>query len=71
MISTMQVKNSSRILRKRDLKLGKKKKNFKNNNSTNNNNNNNNNNIELPEYIVDPRTKVTYLKGKFLGKFGN
>lgn len=70
MISTMQVKNSSRILRKRDLKLGKKKKNFKNNNSTNNNNNNNNNNIELPEYIVDPRTKVTYLKGKFLGKGG-
>ncbi|XP_076353053.1 serine/threonine-protein kinase PLK1-like [Tachypleus tridentatus] len=30
----------------------------------------NNNNIELPEYIVDPRTNTTYLKGKFLGKGG-
>ncbi|XP_013788825.2 serine/threonine-protein kinase PLK2-like [Limulus polyphemus] len=30
----------------------------------------NNNNIELSEYIVDPRTKTTYLKGKFLGKGG-
>ncbi|XP_022240062.1 serine/threonine-protein kinase PLK1-like isoform X2 [Limulus polyphemus] len=28
----------------------------------------NNNTIELPEYIVDPSTKTTYLKGKFLGK---
>ena len=25
-------------------------------------------NIELPEYIVDPSTRTTYLKGKFLGK---
>ncbi|KAG8200310.1 hypothetical protein JTE90_028494 [Oedothorax gibbosus] len=23
---------------------------------------------DLPEYIVDPGTKTTYLKGKFLGK---
>ncbi|XP_023228649.1 serine/threonine-protein kinase PLK2-like [Centruroides sculpturatus] len=30
----------------------------------------NNNNIELPEYIVDPGSKTTYLKGKFLGKGG-
>lgn len=30
----------------------------------------NNNTIELPEYIVDPGTKTTYLKGKFLGKGG-
>ncbi|KAM7287960.1 hypothetical protein ISCGN_031651 [Ixodes scapularis] len=30
----------------------------------------NNNNIEVPEYIVDPETKITYLKGKFLGKVG-
>lgn len=30
--------------------------------------NNNNNTIEVPEYIVDPGTKITYLKGKFLGK---
>ncbi|KAG0422479.1 hypothetical protein HPB47_001706 [Ixodes persulcatus] len=29
---------------------------------------NNNNSIEVPEYIVDPETKITYLKGKFLGK---
>ncbi|XP_037070251.1 serine/threonine-protein kinase PLK1-like [Pollicipes pollicipes] len=27
-------------------------------------------NIELPEYIVDPQTRTTYLKGKFLGKGG-
>ncbi|XP_043230271.1 serine/threonine-protein kinase PLK1-like [Amphibalanus amphitrite] len=27
-------------------------------------------NIELPEYIVDPSTRTTYLKGKFLGKGG-
>lgn len=32
--------------------------------------NNNNNTIEVPEYIVDPGTKITYLKGKFLGKGG-
>lgn len=31
---------------------------------------NNNNTIEVPEYIVDPGTKITYLKGKFLGKGG-
>lgn len=31
---------------------------------------NNNNSIEVPEYIVDPETKITYLKGKFLGKGG-
>ncbi|GIY02331.1 uncharacterized protein CDAR_112971 [Caerostris darwini] len=24
---------------------------------------------DLPEYIIDPGTKTTYLKGKFLGKF--
>ncbi|XP_076309534.1 serine/threonine-protein kinase PLK1-like isoform X2 [Tachypleus tridentatus] len=30
----------------------------------------NNNTIELPEYIVDPSTKTTYLKGKFIGKGG-
>ncbi|XP_064476378.1 serine/threonine-protein kinase PLK1-like [Ornithodoros turicata] len=30
----------------------------------------NNNTIEVPEYIVDPGTKITYLKGKFLGKGG-
>lgn len=29
---------------------------------------NNNNTIEVPEYIIDRQTKVTYLKGKFLGK---
>ncbi|GFS51287.1 uncharacterized protein NPIL_424781 [Nephila pilipes] len=23
---------------------------------------------DLPEYIIDPGTKTTYLKGKFLGK---
>ncbi|GFR10483.1 uncharacterized protein TNCT_317891 [Trichonephila clavata] len=25
---------------------------------------------DLPEYIIDPGTKTTYLKGKFLGKRG-
>lgn len=25
---------------------------------------------DLPEYIVDPGTKTTYVKGKFLGKVG-
>ena len=29
---------------------------------------NNNNTIEVPEYVIDRQTKITYLKGKFLGK---
>lgn len=29
---------------------------------------NNNNTIDVPEYIIDRQTKITYLKGKFLGK---
>ena len=30
--------------------------------------NNNNSDCDIPEYIIDPLTRTTYVKGKFLGK---